>query len=200
MCWSSQDAVSWAQLPLVTDELVADCAKIEAGLLFTGDAAFEYDVTEKAIEGAEEAPEEKKRTELDRLACTISAIDFECAMLPMGKVISKPGGNIVDSPTYRGLDYSKTITPKSYVFVNKPKVVPATADAVTASTDFLTSCADVVPAGAIVAKFDESTNAVTMRSLLYPGFFAYSFVGAPMAGYCYFGDGMKNADIALMLP
>ena len=40
-------------LPLVTDSLVADCAKIEAGLLFTGDAAFEYDVTEKAIEGAE---------------------------------------------------------------------------------------------------------------------------------------------------
>lgn len=166
--------------------------------MFSGDAAKEYDVTDPAPEGEEAEP--RAITELDRLACTVAEIDEECAMLPKEKLMKKPGGNVVDSPTYSGLDYAKSMTPKSFVFVNKPKAVSVTADAVTASTDFLTSCDDAVPKGSIVAKFDESTNSVTMRSLLYPGFLAYTFVGAPMAGYCYFGDGMKNADIAFMLP
>ena len=38
----------------------------------------------------------------------------------------------------------------------------------------------VVPKGALVSKFDESLNMVTWRSLLYPGFLAYSLVGGPM--------------------
>ena len=86
------------------------------------------------------------------------------------------------------------------VFVNKPKEVSVNADAVTAATDFLTSCDEVVPKGALVCKFDESTNVVTWRSLEYEGFFGYAMVGAAMQGYCYFGSGQKNADIAFMLP
>lgn len=194
----SQDCVSWAQLPLVTDALVADCAKVPAGTLFSGDAAKEYDVTDTPPEGEE--PVERAITEIERLACVVSEIDTQCAMLPKEKLMKKPGGNVVDSPTYAGLDYAKSMTPKSFVFVNKPKAPSVTADAVTAATDFLVSCDDVVPAGSIVAKYDEAVSSVTMRSLLYPGFLAYTFVGAPMAGYCYFGDGMKNGDIAFMLP
>lgn len=121
-------------------------------------------------------------------------------MLPAGALIKQPSGKVEDSQTFKGMPYSKATALKSYVFLNMPKEVSVNADAVTAATDFLTSCEEVVPKGALVAKFDEATNVVTWRSLTYEGFFAYSMVGAPMHGYCYFGSGMKNTDLAFMLP
>lgn len=84
--------------------------------------------------------------------------------------------------------------------MNKPKSVSVNADAISAATDFLTTCDNVVPTGALVSKFDEATNVATWRSLVYPGFHAYCTVGAGTAGYVYFGNGEKNADIAFMLP
>ena len=70
----------------------------------------------------------------------------------------------------------------------------------TAATDFLQTCDEVVPTGALVAKFDESVNVVTWRSLVYPGFLAYTMVGGAVSGYVYVGNGEKNGDIAFMLP
>jgi hypothetical protein len=50
------------------------------------------------------------------------------------------------------------------------------------------------------AVFDAANNVVTVRSLLYPGFITYNFVGMPIWGNCYSGNGLKNVDIAFMLP
>ena len=87
-----------AQLPLVTDALKADCAKVAAGTLFSGDAAKEQDVTDPAPEG------ERSRARSPSLTAsrTVAEIDEECAMLPKEKLMKKPGGNVVDSPTYPG--------------------------------------------------------------------------------------------------
>jgi len=200
-----QDGVSWAQLPAVTEEMVMDCGKIPTpGPLLSGDASKEIElppepVPEDAPEDYE-PPEPKKVDEVTRLAVMVSTIDTECAMMPAGALIKQPSGNVEDSQTYKGLPYSKAISLKSFVYLNKPKEVSVNADAVTAATDFLASCDDVVPKGALVSKFDEALNVVTWRSLQYEGFFAYTMVGAPMHGYCYFGSGQKNADIAFMLP
>lgn len=138
--------------------------------------------------------------ELDRLAVMVSTIDTDCAMMPAGALIKQPSGKVEESQTFKGLPYSKATSLKSYVFINKPKEVSVNADAITASTDFLCPCDEAVPKGALVCKFDESINVVSWRSLVYEGFYGYSMVGAPMQGYCYFGSGIKNADIAFMLP
>ena len=200
----SQDGVSWAQLPAVTEDMMIDCGKLEANKQLSGDISKEYELPaeplpEDAEEGAE-PPEPKKVTELQRLAVMVTTIDSECAMLPAASLMKKPDGSVVTSPTYTGLDYGKATTLKSYALVQKPKAVSVNADAVTAATDFLASADEVMPSGALVCKFDEALNMVTWRSLLYPGFLAYSIVGGPMQGYCYFGTGEKNADIAFMLP
>ena len=201
----SQDGVSWAQLPDVTEEMLADCAKIATpGPLLSGNPSKVLTLPpeplpEDAEEGAE-APPPKEVEEVARVAVMVSTIDSECAMLPSGALIKQPSGKVEDSQTYKGLPYSKATSLKSYVFINKPKEVSVNADAVTASTDFLTSCDEAVPKGSLVCKFDESLNCVTWRSLVYEGFFAYSMIGAPMQGYCYFGSGQKNVDIAFMLP
>lgn len=184
--------------------MVSDCAKIAMpGLLLSGDAAKQTELPAEPLpEGAEEGeePEKKFVDEVTRLAVMVAAIDSECAMLPAGALIKQPGGKVEDSQTFKGLDFSKATALKSYVFINQPKDVSVNADAMTASTDFLTTCDAMVPKGALVKKFDESMNVVCWRSLVYEGFVAYSLVGAPMHGYCYFGMGQKNADIAFMLP
>ena len=68
------------------------------------------------------------------------------------------------------------------------------------SLDFLVSCDDFVPKGALCPVFDEPSGVVTVRNLVWPGFMAYTMPGANYWGYCYFGTGEKNADIAFMLP
>jgi len=197
-----QDAVSWAQLPPVTKEMKSDCAKLSVpGGMLSGDPAKVIDLPADApAEETEEEVPPKPVEEVTRLAVMVSMIDMECAMLPAGALVMQPGGKVEGSLTFKGLDYAKATTLKSYVFINQPKEVSVNADAVTASTDFLTPCDEMVPKGALVCKFDESMNVVSWRSLVYEGFVGYSVVGAPMHGYCYFGTGQKNADLAFMLP
>jgi hypothetical protein len=200
-----QDGVSWAQLPAVTAEMMSDVAKIaQPGLLLSGDpAALTTLPPEPPPEDAGddyEPPEPKTVEELQRLAVMVATIDMECAMMPAGSLIKQPSGKVEMSQTFKGLDYAKATALKSYVFINMPKTVSVNADAVTQSTDFLTSCDEMVPKGALVCKFDESLNTVCWSSLVYEGFSAYTMVGVNMSGYCYFGTGLKNADIAFMLP
>lgn len=198
-----QDGVSWAQLPLVTEAMMADCEKVATvGRQLSGDIAKVYSLPVEPLPEGEEGdpPPPKTVTELERLAVMVSTIEHECAMVPMGSLMKKADGSVVDSPTYSGLDFSKAKSLKSYVFVNKPKDVEVTATAVAQATDFLTPCDTIIPTGSLVSKFDEPLGCVTFRSLVFPGFFAYSVVGSPLKGYCYFGTGEKNLDIAFMLP
>jgi len=200
-----QDGVSWSQLPGVTPEMSESVAKVSShGLQLSGDISTSLEIPADPIpEGAEppEEPEEPKFvTEIERVAVMVETIESECAMCPAGALMKKADHSVVDSPTYGGLSYGKAISTASYVFMNVPKSVSVLSDALSASTDFLQSCSDIVPSGALTCKFDEATNVVTWRSLLYPGFMAYAPVGSTAFGYCYFGDGLKNMDIAFMLP
>ena len=63
--------------------------------------------------------------------------------------------------------------------------------------DFLMPAEDALPKGGLVSRVDPATGATILRSLVWPGFFAFS-KGARY-GYFYCGDGAKNADVALML-
>jgi len=199
------DGVSWSQLPVVTEEMMANVAKVTThGLLLSGDISTSLQIPADPLPEGEEPPEEEPEpklvTEIDRLAVIVATIDTECAMCPAGALLKKADHTVVDSPTYNGLSYGKALSSASYVFMNQPKAVSVLTDALAASSDFLKSCSDIVPSGALTCKFDEVMNTVTWRSLLYPGFMAYAAVGSSSFGYCYFGDGIKNTDIAFMLP
>lgn len=200
-----QDGVSWAQLPPVTAEIKELVDKASSyGLQLSGDISSSIEVPAEALPEGEEAPEEpaepKFATEIMRIAVMVESIDSECAMVPFGAIMKKADHSVVESPTFTGLGYDAAVSSASYVFLNQPKDVSVLADALTASTDFLTPCSEIVPSGALTCKFDEASTTVTWRSLVYPGFFAYAIVGAPAYGYCYCGTGLKNADIAFMLP
>ena len=104
-------------------------------------------------------------------------------------------------PLFRtGLALDAALSMGSYVFINKPKSPSVLTPAADAALDFLAPCDSLEPKGALVAKLEPSLNAVAIRSLLYPGFFHYTFPGVPGWGYFYQGNGVKNADLAFMLP
>ena len=201
----STDGVSWAELPLVTPEMQEACFKVATyGLLLSGDISAQLQIPvpplpEGAEPPAEEAPPEFV-TELQRLAVMVMAIEMECALCPAGALMKKVDHTIVPSPTYVGASFDAACAVKSYVYMNKPKPVDVNASAMKAAADFLTPASDCMPAGSLTTSFDAANNVVTVRSLLYPGFITYNFVGMPIWGNCYSGKGLKNVDIAFMLP
>ena len=56
-----------------------------------------------------------------------------------------------------------------------------------------------VPTGCWSFKLSGTGGAVVLSNLLWPGFTGYASLGSASYGYCYFGNGLKNADIAFML-
>lgn len=200
-----QDGVSWAELPGVTEAMMEAVAKVSThGLILSGEISTALPIPADPLPEGEEPPEEEPETqyvtEIERLAVMVCTIDMECAMCPAGALMKKADHSVVASPTFTGLSYDAANMVGSYVFMNKPKEVGVNESALKASSDFLTSCADMVPKGALVFRFDVANNIVTTRNLLWPGAMAYSVVGMPVHGYCYVGDGLKNTDIAFMLP
>ncbi len=61
------------------------------------------------------------------------------------------------------------------------------------------SIATDVPSGTWFLSKDPVTNLVTIRSLLWPGFYAYHQAGTPDCGYTYFGTGEQNNNLGFML-
>ena len=147
----------------------------------------------------EEAPP-KTLTEEARLAIMVMKIDAECAMAPAGALTLSASGDVAASPTFAGLSSDEALSISSYVLINKPKPVDVLTPAAKAATDFLVPATSIVPSGTLVARLDESIDTVVVRSLLVPGFCAVTKPGTPVWGYCYFGSGMLNGDIAFMLP
>lgn len=197
------DGVSWGQLPPVTEEMMATCAKVPASVPFTGDISHIYPVAADPVPEGEEPPEEPpeppKVTEETRLAVVVNMLDKENALAPSGAVMQLGTGAIVDNPGFSGLGVD-ALSQGSYVFLNKPKAKDMLASSVVKASDFLTSASSMVPSGALVWHSDESTGVTTIRSLLYPGFVSFSSAGSKAWGNCYLGTGEKNADLAFMLP
>jgi hypothetical protein len=98
-----------------------------------------------------------------------------------------------------GIDKPMAMSAAGYVFINKSKPKDALAPTAKKALDFLVSCDELVPKGALCPTFDEASGCVAVRNLVWPGFLAYTFPGSNYWGYCYFGTGEKNADIAFML-
>merc|ERR1719502_1614403 len=121
-----------------------------------------------------------------RLAVIVATIDSEAAMAPVGALSMSSTGAVVDNRAYSGIDKPAAMSAAGYVFVNKSKPKDALAPAATKALDFLVSCDDLTPKGALCCRHDEASGIVTVRNLVWPGFLGYAYPGLNMWGYCYF--------------
>jgi len=195
-----QDGVSWAQLPAVTADMKATAMKLPMGLAFTGDISAEIQLPAPPVLEGEDEVEGPKITEEQRLAVFAEMVEAETALAPVGALSMLSTGAVVASPTFMGLDAADAMLTKSYVLLNKPKVASVLEAPLTKSLDALASAETVVPKAALRVFSDESVGATKVRSLLYPGAISFCKPGTPVWGYCYFGTGEMNVDIAFMLP
>jgi len=213
----STDGVTWFRLEAVDDETSTRCASLSKP--FSGDAskvsvliergtpapAEGEDAPAEVEDDGEPAPEgysKVKITESQRLAYSIAAIDSSCACIPKGAMIMDANENVAPNRSFAGVDGATATDPASYCHfrpVANPKSIVKLGDAADPASDCFESLTDDVPNGCWSFKLSGTGSSVVCSNLLWPGFTAYAALGAPTYGYCYFGNGLKNTDIAFML-
>mmetsp|Transcript_17075 Transcript_17075/g.16940 ORF Transcript_17075/g.16940 Transcript_17075/m.16940 type:complete len:117 (+) Transcript_17075:529-879(+) len=65
--------------------------------------------------------------------------------------------------------------------------------------DFLDPVEKDLPKGTWSLQVDHSGNLATLRSFLWPGYFAFHKANSDVFGGVYIGEGVKNADLPFML-
>ena len=183
----SRDGVNWLDLEPVSSETTARALKITCWL--TGDPAHVFHVAQpvpelepkpEPVEGEEPTPDEEAEplppweiTEAEYMMCRINAIHGSCDLAPEGMFITDPHGNISVNPMF---------------CVERPDQPSA----------YATSCGSLANAapGKWGVAFDTFKRQTTIRNFEYPGFFAYYSHVSNTVGNLYFGDGLRNADLA----
>merc|ERR1711907_308212 len=199
--FKSTDGVVWTRLAEVDAGMAAKCAAINE--LFTGDLGKIYGAApEGGEEGAEVAADAV--TEEKRLAAFVAAVDDAAAVVPKGALLLDARHRVVPSPTFKGLAAEAAMDMKSYVHWRVPRQADKKrafeTKGLTQTTDFLDTIESDQPVGCWSTVFEPSACMATLRHNFYPGMVVFASLSGPSYGYVYFGDGIRNDDIAFMLP
>jgi radial spoke head protein 9 len=166
---------------------------------FTGDAAAvlaEYE--SKTEEGSTES-----LTEEDRLSYVVRSIDSSVSIVPKGAYIVEATHDVVKNRYFEGLNASSAASLSSYFHFR-----PATGAAkhvlkqggLIATTDFLDTITSDMPInGSWSISFNETRSAVSVRSLVYPGYYFWHVLNTGKFGAAYFGNGLPERDIVFMI-
>lgn len=142
-------------------------------------------------------------TELDRLAYVVAAIENDTHVVPQGAFKLIPQHEIRRNLCFKGPSKEHLRDLAKYLHfrnVQSPeKKVLVETDESVFREDILDSVDEDKPKGAWCVQVDSGREVATVRSLLWPGYVAYSEVGTGKFGGAYFGDGLKNKDLSFML-
>lgn len=197
--FKSTDGVVWTTLAEVDEEMMNKCAAVND--LFTGDLGK----VSGAAEGGEEGEVSADAvTEEKRLATLVNKIDEACAVAPKGALLLDARHRVVPSPSFRGVAAEAALDVKQYVHWRAPtqfeKKRAFETKGLTQTTDFLDTIEGDQPTGCWSPIFEPSACLATLRNNVYPGFVAFASMSNASYGYVYFGNGVRNDDIAFMLP
>jgi len=200
--FKSVDGVVWTELVEVDEMMAAKCRMINE--LFTGDLGKIYGEGAEPPDGdAAEVPADAV-TEEKRLAAFVAAVDHAAAIAPAGALLLDARHRVVKSPSFQGVPAEAAMDIKSYVHVRIPTQVGKKqafdTKGLTKTTDFLDTIEGDEPAGCWSMMFEPSACMATLRHNIYPGFVAFASLTSPSYGSVYFGNGIRNDDIAFMLP
>lgn len=112
---------------------------------------------------------------------------------------------VVRSNTYHGLSMDAAMDKSTFLHMRKPcqhdKKKVFEQKGLTQGTDFLDCIECDEPEGCWSLRYDAAAACAHLRHNVYAGFVAFATV-APHGGfgYAYFGDGIRNDDLAFMLP
>jgi len=216
--WCTETNWSFAELPAISPN---DRELVE---LFNEPFRGEHDLVLKEAPPQEEEPQEqednpeepdslastveekippKDFTELDRLAYVVRAIDHDCSAAPKGAFRITPGHELVRNKAFEGLKREELSKLSNYFHfrnVQLPeKREQLDRDDALFTYDFLDPLEKDTPKGCWSLQVEPSGNLATLRSLLWPGYFAFHLADSSRFGSLYLGDGVKNSDLPFML-
>jgi len=215
--FSVDSGLTFAQLPQV-DEWVASKAPKITGI-FSGNPAYllkdpdapkkkpedeeEEEADEENEENAKKDPPPRKLTELERLAWTVSTINNDTSVVPVGAWFMNPTGDVVKDQAYKGLTSEQAVDLSNYQLLRDPVQASTFArirkQGVANIYDFLDVLTDDQPKGVWSVQVGEGGEAVSLKSLAWPGYEFKSSVGSSEFSGGYHGHGLKNDDVIFML-
>ena len=203
--WCSSQSFCFASLPAVAADKGAQL--IALGSLFTGEfgtVLIESTEAPKVIDAARGIVLQPKHlTELDRLAATVQEIDRSCSSVPRGALKYTPLHQVVTNEAFRGLTKDEAFKLEGWVHSRAvenqtQKDLIARHEAVY-SDDFLDNVSEDKPRHCWSIIKDTTGTVATLRSQLWPGYFAYHRSNTPIYGSVYIGEGIKNIDLPFMI-
>eukprot|EP01116_Phalansterium_solitarium_P019151 TRINITY_DN5261_c0_g1_i2.p1 TRINITY_DN5261_c0_g1~~TRINITY_DN5261_c0_g1_i2.p1 ORF type:complete len:303 (-),score=101.55 TRINITY_DN5261_c0_g1_i2:298-1206(-) len=165
------------------------------------------DEEEDGADGQEEASSSKRPTavisEEKRLVHLIEAVDRDTSVVPRGAFMFTADNRVTPNASFAGLAASEAASLASYGHLRRAEALQRKSllerEHLSKTLDFLDPLSDDIPRGAWSIRRDATSNVVTIRSLQWPGSYAYHVAGTPNFGYAYFGFGEKNSDIGFAL-
>jgi len=192
--------------PAMTEEFSAKANAVQGP--FKGDPTEllgeedeeEEEEEEDEDEEGEAKPKKIKFSEMHRLAHVVAQIDADTAVVPRGAFIMGATHYIERNTAWGGLSASEAQDMSNYFHFRQATGLMQKSvlerRGMVQSTDFLDSLAEDTPQGVWSLRLSMATNKATLRSLLWPGYFAYVACDSQRYGGAYFGSGQKNMDIA----
>jgi hypothetical protein len=203
--WCSSTNFTFSALPQASAECVAKLGNLD--YLFSGEfdtVLVESTEAPKVIDAAAGIILPPKHfTELDRLAVVVSQINEACSCVPKGAMKCIPTQEVLVNEGFCGLSPEDAICLSNWQHLRSirqedKKSLVARAVHVY-NDDFLDGLECDKPRESWSLLKDVTGGQVTLRSQLWPGFYAYHRCNTPVFGAVYIGDGIQNASLPFML-
>ncbi|OQR84742.1 radial spoke protein [Achlya hypogyna] len=140
--------------------------------------------------------------EVDRLVLIVEAIDAAASIVPCGAYVVSATHQIVANRLFQGLSWDRALQLGSYYHFRPAESVERKGvlaqPGLIRPADFLDPITIDLD-GVWDLRQDNTGAAVVLRNLQYPGSVGFHKPRTGAYGFAYFGDGLKNPDLAFML-
>ena len=200
----------FSELPSVYPHHIPDFHKFNTYFIGNPDIILEkYDSENNSnlddeLSGDTFKPKIKKKnmTETDRLSFVVRAIDRDCSVVPVGGFKMLPINELRRNDLFEGLNSEDLDKKEKYVHFrpveNQEKKDKIAMGKAIFDFEFLDSIVDDPIKDSWSIHVDSTKTISTLRSLVWPGYFAFCKANSDQFGGVYIGYGIKNIDIPFM--
>ena len=200
----------FSELPSVYPHHIPDFHKFNTYFIGNPDIILEKYDSEKInnldddMTGDNFKPTTKKKnmTETDRLSYVVRAIDRDTSVAPVGGFKMMPINELRRNDLFEGLNSEELDKKEKYVHFrpveNQEKKDKIDMGKAVLDFEFLDSIVDDPIKDSWSIHVDSTRTISSLRSLVWPGYFAYCKANSNEFGGVYFGYGIKNIDIPFM--
>ena len=200
----------FSELPSVYPHHIPDFHKFNTYFIGNPDIILEKYESNNAANYDEEnegdsfrpRPKKKNMTETDRLSYVVRAIDRDTSVAPVGGFKMMPINELRRNDLFEGLNSEDLDKKEKYVHFrpveNQEKKDKIDMGKAVLDFEFLDSIVDDPIKDSWSIHVDSTRTISSLRSLVWPGYFAYCKANSNEFGGVYFGYGIKNIDIPFM--